>query len=241
MIERCPLCGGRVDAWIGVPLAETEATVGMPSPVDPDDPGTSDAARLIDRCRTCGAGIERGDDPIDLGAELAGLEVDGAPGATTFEAANRASWQALLSGDGWAVLPDWPGRLLLTPRALALLAEKNGLVADKPAFPPWGSNQRWIWQSFLNGITLHPNFATEVRAGRLRIGTARSAVAFVADAVASVLATPLVLLVSVPLEALASLFGRGGRMVVRARQASDAGVAELSDEGRDLTGALDMG
>ena len=44
---------------------------------------------------------------------------------------------------------------------------------------------------------------------------------YVADMVASCLATPFVLLVSVPLEAVAALAGRGGRMVVRARKGED--------------------
>jgi hypothetical protein len=87
----------------------------------------------------------------------------------------------------------------------------------KPAFPPWGANQRWMWQTILNGITLHPNFATEVLAGRLRPANARGRFAFIADAVASTLATPLIGLISIPLEALAALVGRGGRMMLRTR------------------------
>jgi hypothetical protein len=238
---KCPLCGGRVDPWIGVPRAEVEATVGLPSPVNPDDPGTNDSARLFDRCAKCGAGIERSIEPIDFARELERLEVEGVRGVRSFEAPNRASWQAGLAGDGWSVLSRWEGRFLLTPRALALLAEKNGLETETPAYPPWGVNQRWIWQSFLNGITLHPNFASEVRGGRLRLRNARSTVAYAADAVASLLATPLVLLVSVPVEAIAALFNRGGRMIVRARPASQAGGGELGDKRRELAGAGNVG
>ncbi len=72
----------------------------------------------------------------------------------------------------------------------------------------------------LNGITLHPNFATEVLAGRLRPGNSRGGFSFLADAVASTLATPLIALLTVPLEAVAALLGRGGRMIVRARAKS---------------------
>jgi hypothetical protein len=240
VLGRCPLCDGRLQPWIGVPRPSVEATVGLPSPVDPSEPGTSVDARLIDRCERCGAGIERGPTPIDVAAELERIEVEGPAGERSFCSPNRASWQAALAGDGWSVLARWEGRLLLTPRALALLAEKNGLEPGKPAFPPWGSNQRWIWQSILNGITLHPNFATEVRAGRLRSRDSRGVVAFVADAVASVLATPFIVLVSVPLEAIAALLNRGGRMVVRAREASGGRTPELGDESRDLAGAVDV-
>lgn len=188
--------------------------------MDPDDPNASEEARLVDRCEDCGAGIEKGKGPVDLEAELSRLRSGEAAAAdeTVYEAPNRASWQGGLGGDGWAALGEWPGRLLLTPRAMELLLEKNGLVTDGPAFPPWGQNQRWLWQSMLNGITLHTNFVTEVRAGRLSAKNARSRFAFYADAVASLLATPFVLLVSVPLEAVGALANRGGRMLVRARR-----------------------
>jgi len=236
--QACPLCGGAVFAWIGVPFPEAEATVGLPSPIDPDEPAGGGEARLVDRCDRCGAGIERGSEKIDLSAELARIEVEGPDGSRTFVAPNRASWQGSLGGDGWAALAEWRGRLLLTPRAIVLLAQKNGLEPEDPAFPPAGPNQRWLWQSILNGITLHNNFLSEVRAGRLRVANSRGALPYVADMVASVLATPFVLLVSVPLEALASLAGRGGRMVVRARASSGHGVAKLDDERGELTGAV---
>jgi hypothetical protein len=237
----CPLCGGSVYAWIGVPVAASEASVGLPSPVDPDDPDGGNA-RLVDRCERCGAGIERGPGHIDLIAELDRIEIEGPEGTRTFAAPNRASWQGSLGGDGWAALAEWPGRLLLTPRAFALLAEKNGLVPDKAAFPPAGPNQRWLWQSILNGITLHHNFLTEVRAGRLRVANSRGPLQYAADMLASCLATPFVLLVSFPLEAIASLAGRGGRMIVRAREASGSGegVGDLDDERRELAGAVEV-
>lgn len=214
---RCPLCGSGAYPWIAVPLDPTEATVGLLSPVDPDDPDAGNEARLIDRCSDCGAGIIQGPEPIDLAHELELLRIETADGSPAWAAPNRASWQGGLGGDGWAPIQRWPGRLLLTPRSLAVLIETNGMEPEATAFPPWGENQRWMWQSVLNGITLHTNFMTEVRAGRLRRANARSGLAYAADMVASVLATPLVLLVSVPLEAVAALVNRGGRMIVRAR------------------------
>ena len=218
----------------------SEASVGLPSPVDPDAPGGGDA-RLVDRCEKCGVGIERTGEAFDLAAELARIEIEGGPdGARTFAAPNRASWQSSLGGDGWAALAEWPGRLLLTPRAFALLAEKNGLEPEKPAFPPVGQNQRWLWQSIVNGITLHSNFLTEVRAGRLRPANSRGSAQYIADMIASVLATPFVLLVSLPLEAIASLAGRGGRMVVRARAASGERVGDFNDQRGDLAGAVEV-
>jgi hypothetical protein len=219
----------------------SDASVGLPSPVDPDAPGGGDNARLVDRCERCGAGIERTGEEVDLAGELARIEIEGGPdGARTFVAPNRASWQGSLGGDGWAALADWQGRLLLTPRAFALLAEKNGLAPEKPAFPPVGQNQRWLWQSILNGITIHNNFLSEVRAGRLRMSNARGPGHYIADMLASCLATPFVLLFSFPLEAIASLVGRGGRMVVRARAVSGERVGDLDDQRGELAGAVEV-
>ena len=212
----CPLCGARAYPWIGVPHPETGATVGLASPVDPDDPATGERARLVDRCQDCGTGIQQGD-PVDLHAEVEAITATSDGRERTLVAANRASWQAAIGGDGWAALAEWRGRLLLTPRGLELLLERTGHEPARPAFPPWGANQRWSWQTTLNGITLHPNFATEVLAGRLRPGNARGRFSFAADLVASVLATPLVGLLTVPMEAVAALVGRGGRMLVRTR------------------------
>ena len=239
-LQACPLCGGNVFAWIGVPRSVSEASVGLPSPVDPDEPEGGADARLVDRCERCGAGIERSPARIDLRAELDRIEIDGPPGTRTFAAPNRASWQGSLGGDGWAALGEWPGRLLLTPRALALLAEKNGLEPDEAAFPPAGPNQRWLWQSILNGITLHHNFLTEVRAGRLRVANSRGPLQYAADMVASCLATPFVLLISFPLEAVASLAGRGGRMVMRARPRSGESLGDLDDHRGELAGAVEV-
>lgn len=212
---RCPLCGAAAYPWISVPRLGTGATVGMISPVDPDDPDAAGEARLFDRCIECGTGVERGAGEVDLAAELRLWTVAPSGGPALVDAPNRASWQAAIGGDGWAAIAESPGRLLLTPRGLELLAEREGVALERAGFPPWGRNQRWMWQTLMNGLTLHPNFATRVLRGELRPANARGRFAFAADLVASVLAAPLVALVSVPLEALAALAGRGGRLVRR--------------------------
>ncbi len=80
-----------------------------------------------------------------------------------------------------------------------------------------------MWQTLLNGLTFHANFAREVRAGRLRPSNARSRPRFVADLVVTVLGAPLVLLVSAPLELGAALFRRGGELSATARRNSGSG------------------
>jgi hypothetical protein len=59
-------------------------------------------------------------------------------------------------------------------------------------------------------------------AGRLRPSTGRGRLAFTVDLVASVLATPFVALVSVPLELVAVALRRGGLMRARLHRAGSA-------------------
>ncbi|CAN5416553.1 hypothetical protein BH10ACT11_BH10ACT11_09860 [soil metagenome] len=73
-----------------------------------------------------------------------------------------------------------------------------------------------MWQTLINGLTLHTNFAREVRAGRLRMDNSRGTLPFIVDSIATVLAAPFVFVVSVPLEAFAAMIKRGGAIVARA-------------------------
>jgi hypothetical protein len=76
-----------------------------------------------------------------------------------------------------------------------------------------------MWQTLVNGLTFHNNFAREVRAGRLRPSNARGQVSFAIDCIVSVLAAPLVVLASVPLELAGVVLGRGGEIEATARRA----------------------
>ncbi|MGI9020956.1 MAG: hypothetical protein ACR2G3_09640 [Solirubrobacterales bacterium] len=206
MSERaCPLCGSPLYGWLKIPDPSTRPTVGAPV--------ADDGARVLDRCEDCGAGVEAGGGPVDLQAELRAVQTTFGDGSPAVLAANRTSWQASLGGEGWAAIDVHAGRLLLTPRSLALLVERTGATLGEVGFPPMGANQRWMWQTLINGLTLHPNFAREVRAGRLRMANARSRLAFVADCIATVLAAPFVFLASFPLELIGALARRGGAMV----------------------------
>jgi hypothetical protein len=208
--DPCPLCGQPLYGWIALPPPSAESSIGMPLRVEPA------AERVIDRCESCGVAFERAGE-IDLAAEWEAVRRPGANGAHAIAIPNRASLQAWIGVEGWAAIGLGPGRLLLTPESLALLAERNGQRLDQVRFPRWGRAQAWMWQTLLNGLTFHPNFAREVRAGRLRPSTARSRPAFVADSVVTVLGAPLVVLVSLPLELGAALARRGGEMLATAR------------------------
>ncbi|HEX2466756.1 MAG TPA: hypothetical protein VHJ54_00995 [Solirubrobacterales bacterium] len=193
--DACPLCGQALYPWIALP----------------DEPGP---ARTLDRCDNCGAAAERGV-AVDLNAELEAITVASPDGERSVETPNRASLQAGIGGEGWAAADIAPGRLIHTPRSLELLAKRSGHRVGATGFAILGPNQVWMWQTLLNGLTLHPNFAREARAGRLRPSTGRGRPAFAVDLVATVLAAPLVALVSVPLELVGVALRRGG--LIRAR------------------------
>ena len=171
--------------------------------------------RVLERCEDCGVAVEAAPDEVDLAAEVESLQRW--PGGAV-AAPNRGSWQASLGAEGWAAIHERRGRLLLTPRSLALLAERTGHELAEVRFTRFGPNQRWMWQTLLNGLTFHPNFAREVWSRRLRPSNARGPVSFAIDCVVTVLAAPLVLLVSVPLELTAALTRRGGELVAVLRR-----------------------
>jgi hypothetical protein len=211
----CPLCGRPLYGWIALPAGSGEATVGMPLGSDPR------SERVIDRCEDCGVAVEHGRS-VDLAAEWAAIDRFDGDSDGAIALPNRASLQAAIGVEGWAGIDRGPGSLLLTPRSLELLGERSGHELESVRTPPSLRAQGWMLQTLLNGLTFHPNFAREVRAGSLRPASARSRFAFAADAVVTVLGAPLVALVSVPLELIGTLAGRGGEMVASLRRAGNA-------------------
>jgi hypothetical protein len=206
----CPLCGQQLYGWIALPEAGAEATIGVPLRADEKE-------RIVDRCENCGVAVER-DRELDLAAEWEAVCRPGDPGTREIAIPNRGSLQAWIGEVGWAGLDRFPGRLMHTPDSLARLAQRNGHRIDRPRTPITRRAQAWMWQTMLNGLTFHPNFAREVRAGRLRAANARSRFAFGIDAVVTVLGAPLVLLLSAPFELVAALVRRGGVMATTARR-----------------------
>ncbi|HSI79504.1 MAG TPA: hypothetical protein VK919_02525 [Solirubrobacterales bacterium] len=216
----CPLCGRPLYGWLTLPAAGEPASVGRR--IRPEA-GT----RVLDRCEDCGVAVERGR-PIDHAAELDAISERASDGSLLIDCPNRASLQAVLGGGAWAPLDGLPGRLALTPRSLALLAERTGHRLDGVSFPPLGPGQRWMWQTIVNAFTFHNNFAHHAWARRLRPAGARGRAAFAIDAVVTVLAAPLVAIVSFPLEAIASLANRGGRIVAAATRPPGTEPAEAA-------------
>jgi hypothetical protein len=188
----CPACGEPLFGW---------AVVGSR---DPQRPGEV----VLDRCEACGLGIAHGERSVDLAASEGGVVV----------VANRRSWQAGIGAAHWAAL-DPPARgTYPTPEALGLLCDRAGLEPVRLRQPPLGVNQVWMWQTLLNAFTFHDNFALDVLRGRLRPGNSRGVTAFAIDALVSVVATLPVAIVSLPLELLAVVAGRGGLIEAEVRR-----------------------
>ena len=200
----CPLCCQPLYGWVALPPAG-EARIGEPL-------SASSRARILDRCESCGVALERGA-TIDLAAEWEAVCV-----AAEIAIPNRASLQAWIGEVGWAAVDRYPGSLLLTPASLELLATRTEHDLERVRSPISRRAQGWMWQTILNGLTFHPNFAREVRAGRLRASTGRGRLRFAVDAVVTVLGAPLVLLLSAPLELGAAIARRGGELAASVRR-----------------------
>ncbi len=202
----CPLCGRPLYGWIAL----------TPKAGAHGEPGE----RVIDRCENCGVALGRGRE-VDPVAEWEAVCRRAENGERRIAIPDRGSLQAAIGVEGWAAIESSPGHLLLTRSSLELLARLNGHRLETCRWPVWGRNQAWMWQTLLNGLTFHPNFAREVRAGRLRVANARGRFAFGIDLVVTVLGAPLVAVASFPMEAIAALARRGGELKALARPDAD--------------------
>jgi hypothetical protein len=200
--RECPACGQPLYGWL-----ELETPAG-PS--------------LLERCENCRLGLAAGLGQADVSNELLADARNLPGGELEIRVANRDSVQARLGGLNWAALE--PGRgLYPTPQALELLFEKTRLSRVDLNSPRWGRSQVWSWETIVNAFTFNHNFALRVRSGSMRPSGVMDRLKYAIDAIVTVLATPLVLVVSVPMELIAALRGSGGVLVARVARASDEG------------------
>jgi hypothetical protein len=195
---RCPACGQPLFVWL-----ETE---GWGPRED----------QVIDRCENCGLvaardAIPSPDHAID--ELLFGREVNGT--GVSIRADNAASLQAWLGAENWAALRPGGRAIKPTPKAIRLLLGHRGLEVRRIRHlirPGMAS----MWQTLLNLLTFHRDFASEAVSGRLRPGTGRGLAAFWTDAVVTVLAAVPTAIIAVVLETGAVLARRGGAVEVQA-------------------------
>jgi hypothetical protein len=195
---RCPACGQPLFVWV-----ETE---GYGARED----------QVIDRCENCGLAVARdavpsADHAID--ALLFGREEDGT--RVAIRADNAASLQAWLGAENWAELRPGGRDVHPTPKAAGLLLARRGLELRRIRHlirPGMAA----MWQTLLNLLTFHRDFASEAVSGRLRPGTGRGLAAFWIDAVVTVLAAIPTAIIAVVLETGAVLARRGGVTEIQA-------------------------
>jgi hypothetical protein len=206
---RCPACGEPLFAWV-------------------EDAGYGGReGEVIDRCENCGLAAARNAIPTsDAAAEALLSERERRGERVVLRSANAASLQAWLGAENWAALgPNMkrigPGGAPLqngiqpTPRAVRLLLARRGLEVRRVRHlvrPGMAS----MWQTLLNLLTFHRDFASEAASGRLRPGTGRGLAPFSIDAVITVLAAIPTAFIAVLLESGAVLAHRGGVIEVQA-------------------------
>ena len=203
---RCPACGEPLFVWV-----EAE---GFGPRED----------QVIDRCENCGLAAER--DAVPSSEEALAQLVGGGDGGNgnpvcpetvSFRAPNAASLQAWLGAENWAALRPDDHRVKPTPDAVKLLLAKQQLEPRRIRSLP-GAGMASMWQTLLNLLTFHRDFASEAASGRLRPGTGRGRAAYAIDVLVTVLASIPTAILAVLLEGGALLARRGGVIEVTAER-----------------------
>jgi hypothetical protein len=172
--------------------------------------------QVIDRCESCGLVVVRdavpsADQAVD--ALLIGRVENGS--GVRVRADNAASLQAWLGAENWAALRPGGRRIHPTPKAVRLLLARRGLGVRRIRHllrPGMAA----MWQTLLNLLTFHRDFASEAASRRLTPGTGRGAAAFWIDAVVTLLAAIPTAIIAVVLETGAVIARRGGAIEVQA-------------------------
>jgi hypothetical protein len=201
---RCPACGGPLFVWI-----ETD---GWGPRED----------QIVDRCENCGLVVGRETVPTPDGAAATLFGEAGAHdgnghggGSVVVRAANAASLQAWLGAENWAAMRPGDRTLKPTPKAAGLLAARRGLALGRIrhlVVPGMAA----MWQTLLNLLTFHRDFASEAISGRLRPGSGRGRAAYAIDVLVTILAAIPTAILAVLLEGGAVLARRGGVIELRA-------------------------
>jgi hypothetical protein len=197
---RCPACGEPLFVWV-----ETEGW------------GPREE-QIFDRCESCGLVAARDSVP---GPEQAVADLVGAGGnggaEVEIRTANGASVQAWLGAENWAALRPGDRTLKPSPRAVELLLAHRGLEPGRVSFAV-AAGMAAMWQTLLNLLTFHRDFAAEALARRLHPRGAKARAAYAIDAIVTVLAAVPTAILAVLIEAAAVLARRGGVVEVSARR-----------------------
>ncbi|MBM3668067.1 MAG: hypothetical protein FJW90_11450 [Actinobacteria bacterium] len=203
---RCPACEAPLFVWV-----ETDGW-GMRED------------QVIDRCENCGLAVPRDAVPSAEQAAAALLRETNGSATVGFRTPNAASVQAWFGAENWAAFRPGESELLPSPRAAELLLGKRGLrvTAIRHLAAPGMAS---MWQTLLNLLTFHRNFAPEALAGRLRPSGGKGRAAYAIDVIVTVLAAIPTAMLAVLIEGGAVLAKRGGVIEVSAeREPADPAI-----------------
>lgn len=193
---RCPACQEPLFVWI--------ETVGFGPRED----------EIVDRCENCGLVCAR--DRVPNSAEEA-VERLFPGGSTSVEGQvpNPASFQAWFGAENWAALRPGKSGLGASPDALKRLFEQTDRkrVRIRPAI---GSAIASMWQTLINLLTFHRDFAIQLANRELHPTGFKGWSAWVIDLLITILIAVPTAILALILETLATLGGRGGVLEVSA-------------------------
>jgi hypothetical protein len=228
----CPACGEPLFVWLEISTKRVApASNGLLPTEHPRTTPSHNGPRedqLIDRCENCGLAVARDSVPSPGEAADALLEGGGRRGERiAVRADNAASLQAWLGAENWAALRDIKrvgpvgapshNEIKSTPRAASLLFARRGLEVRRVRHLA-GPGMASMWQTLLNLLTFHRDFASQAASRRLRPSTGRGLAAFWIDAVVTVLAAVPTAILAVLLEGGAVLARRGGVIELEAER-----------------------
>jgi hypothetical protein len=217
----CPACGEPLFVWLEISTKRVApASNGLLLTEHPRTTPSHNGPRedqLIDRCENCGLAVARDSVPSPDEAADALLEGGERRGERiAVRADNAASLQAWLGAENWAALRDI-NEIKPTPRAASLLLARRGLEVRRVRHLA-GPGMASMWQTLLNLLTFHRDFASRAASRRLGPSTGRGLAAFWIDAVVTVLAAVPTAILAVLLEGGAVLARRGGVIELEAER-----------------------
>lgn len=191
---RCPACEEPLFVWI--------ETVGFGPRED----------EIVDRCENCGLVCARNRVPANADEALERL-FPHPQGRRLGKVANPKSLQAWLGAENWAALQPGGSGLAAGRDALDRLFGAGGRANPKVR-PMFAVSIASMWQTLINLLTFHRDFAMQVGRGRLHPSGAKGWAAWVIDLLITILVAVPTAILAVILESLALLGKRSGVMEV---------------------------
>lgn len=192
----CPACDEPLFVWI--------ETIGFGPRED----------EIVDRCENCGLVCARDRVPDGPEATIQRL-FPGATAELSGRVANPASFQAWFGAENWAALRPGKSGLGASPNSLRRLFAKTGRKEEKIR-PAIGAATATMWQTLINLLTFHRDFAVQVANRELHPSGFKGWAAWLIDLLITVLIAVPTAILAVVLELLATAARRGGVIEVSA-------------------------